>query len=283
MKQQTLVAARELEELKRSGDLLIVDCRFSLADPDLGAREYAQGHIPAAVYADLNRDLSDLSKTGLGRHPLPDGSVFSELLGRWGWKPGMQVVAYDAANGALAAARLWWMLGLVGECNVAVLDGGLKAWTDAGFSLARKPAQRPPTQVTVQFDSSRIVNSANLQRMLKDPQTLLIDARAVERYRGEIEPIDPIAGHVPGACNRPFSENLEVDGRFKPVTQLRAEFDALLDAHTATESVHMCGSGVTACHNLLAMEHAGLSGSRIFAPSWSGWIVDPARPVATEG
>ncbi|MGA9333218.1 MAG: sulfurtransferase [Rudaea sp.] len=280
MNVQTLIDVRGLEELSRSGDVLIVDCRFSLADPEGGALDYAQGHIPGAVHADLNRDLSDLSKTGLGRHPLPEASAFSALLGSWGWQPGMQVVAYDAANGALAAARLWWLLRLVGERNVAVLDGGLQAWTDAGFALTRDPAHRSATQVTVQFDSAATLDSTALEQAMRNPQTLLIDARAAQRYRGEVEPIDAIAGHVPGARNRPFSENIGVDGRFKAAQKLRAEFEAVLGPHGAADVVHMCGSGVTACHNLLAMEHAGLHGSRIFAPSWSGWIADSKRPVS---
>ncbi|HET8941081.1 MAG TPA: sulfurtransferase [Rudaea sp.] len=280
MNRQTLIDARALNDLARTDDILIVDCRFSLADPDGGARDYAQGHIPGAVYADLNRDLSDLSRLGAGRHPLPDAWAFSALLGRLGWKPGMQVVAYDAANGAIAAARLWWMLRLVGERNVAVLDGGLKAWTDAGFGLSAESVHRRATLVSVQFDAGQIVDSAQLEHLLKNPAVLLIDARAAERFRGDVEPLDPVAGHVPRARNRPFSENLDADGRFKPARQLRDEFQAVLGDHAADDTVHMCGSGVTACHNLLAMEHAGLVGSRIFAPSWSGWIADASRPVA---
>ncbi|MEO8803940.1 MAG: sulfurtransferase [Rudaea sp.] len=280
MNPQTVIDAQDMDKLVRASDVLIVDCRFSLADTNGGARDFAQGHIPGAVYADLNRDLSDLSRPGLGRHPLPDAAAFSALLGRWGWKPGMQVVAYDVANGAIAAARLWWMLRLVGVRDVAVLDGGLKAWTDVGFALTAESTHRQATLVKVQFDPNRIVDSAALERLLQKPQTVLIDARAVERYRGQVEPIDPIAGHVPGARNRPFSENLRADGHFKPAQQLRAEFDALLGKHDADDTVHMCGSGVTACHNLLAMEHAGLHGARIYAPSWSGWIADSRRPVA---
>jgi thiosulfate/3-mercaptopyruvate sulfurtransferase len=277
---QTLVSAHDLATLQRAPDVLIVDCRFDLADPARGARDYAQGHIPGAMYADLNRDLSDLSKPNLGRHPLPDASAFSAVLGHWGWVPGMNVVAYDDASGAYAA-RLWWMLRLIGERNVAVLDGGIAAWIAAGLPQSIEIPVRAPTAVAAQFDPSRIVYTAQLSQRLQNPQFVLLDARAAPRFRGEVEPIDPVAGHVPSARNRPFSENLAANGCFKAASTLRAEFAALLGTHAADDVVNMCGSGVTACHNLLAMEHAGLHGARVYAPSWSGWIADPARPVAT--
>jgi len=276
---KTLISANDLARRVAEQDVLIVDCRHDLADLERGAREFAQGHIPGAVYADLQRDLSDLTKQGLGRHPLPDASAFSALLARWGWRPGLPVVAYDASNGALAAARLWWMLRLIGEHDVAVLDGGLAAWTAAGFSLATDTARRQARDVTVHFDPAQVVYTDQLRTLQQNPQNLLIDARAAPRYRGEVEPIDPVAGHVPGARSRPFSDNLGGDGRFKAPAALRAEFLQLLGAHNASDVVHMCGSGVTACHNLLAMEHAGLGGSRIYAPSWSGWISNRANPV----
>ncbi len=283
MNLRTLVDAEALAELAQNGSVLIVDCRFDLSDPGRGEREYALAHIPGAVYADLNRDLSDLSRPGLGRHPLPDAATFSAVLGRWSWSPGMPVVAYDAANGALAAARLWWMLRLIGQSEVAVLDGGLQAWSAAELPLDAEIPQRAMTTVAVAFDPTQIVYTDALAQMLQNPQMLLIDARAAPRYRGEIEPLDRIAGHVPGARNRSFSENLAADGRFKTPTELRTEFARLLGLHAADDVVNMCGSGVTACHNLLAMEHAGLTGSRIYAPSWSGWSADPARPVEKGG
>ena len=200
------------------------------------------------------------------------------MLGRWGWTPDVPVIAYDAANGALAAARLWWMLRLSGAREAAVLDGGWAAWQRAGLPLATDVAARKPTSVQIAFDPAQIVFTDALQEMQQN--ILLLDARAAPRYRGETETIDPVAGHIPGARNRPFSENLANDGRFKPAPKLRAEFSALLGAYAARDVVHMCGSGVTACHNLLAMEHAGLTGSRVYAPSWSGWISSPQRPVA---
>ncbi|HEX4480958.1 MAG TPA: sulfurtransferase [Rudaea sp.] len=275
---KTLISAAELHALDRN-DVLIADCRSNLADVDGGARDYAKAHIPNAVYADLNRDLSDLSKLGVGRHPLPNADAFSRVLSRWGWAPQTFVVAYDDAGGALAASRLWWMLRLVGG-NGAVLDGGIKAWTSAGFELTDAVTARTPSNVDVAFDASQIVMTDELQRLRNDSRTLLLDARAAPRYRGETEPIDRVAGHVPRARNRPFSENLGEGGTIKSAADLRSAFTAAIGGHASRDVVHMCGSGVTACHNLLAMEHAGLAGSRIYAPSWSGWIADDGRDIA---
>ena len=275
---KTLISANELHALDRD-DVLIVDCRSNLADVDGGARDYAKAHIAGAVYADLNRDLSDLSKQGVGRHPLPEADAFSRVLSRFGWTPQSFVVAYDDAGGALAASRLWWMLRLIGG-NSAVLDGGIKAWTSAGFQLTDAVTTRAPSNVVIAFDTTQIVMTDELQRLRNSDHTLLLDARAAPRYRGETEPIDRVAGHVPCAKNRPFSENLGESGTFKSATDLRHAFAAAVGKHASRDVVHMCGSGVTACHNLLAMEHAGLIGSRIYAPSWSGWIADDARDVA---
>jgi thiosulfate/3-mercaptopyruvate sulfurtransferase len=201
------------------------------------------------------------------------------VLGRWGWRPGLQVVAYDAGSGALAAARLWWLLRLVGERAVAVLDGGYAAWQAAGLPAETAVPARTPTQATIRFDPAQVVldHAAVTHR----PDQLLLDARAAPRYRGDTEPLDRVGGHVPGARNRPFADNLAADGRFKPADELKREFLAVLGDRAPSQVVHSCGSGVTACHNLLAMEHAGLAGSRLYAPSWSGWVSDPARPVAT--
>ena len=263
-------------------ELLIVDCRFALADPEQGWRDYLAGHIPGAVHASLDRDLSDLSRQaeGLGRHPLPHEPAFNALLASWGWQEGMQVVCYDAAGGALAAARLWWMLRLVGVSQVAVLDGGYAAWLAAGLPVETGAAvPSPPSTPSVHYDPSQLLFDP---AVLEDMNGPLIDARAAPRYRGDVEPLDRVAGHVPGALNRPFADNLGEDGRFKPAAQLREEFADLLGTNPPAAVIHMCGSGVTACHNLLAMEHAGLHGSRLYAPSWSGWVSNPARPVATD-
>ncbi|AND68676.1 hypothetical protein ATSB10_12220 [Dyella thiooxydans] len=264
-----------------AGEVMIFDCRVDLADPTQGRRDFLAGHIPGAVYADLDHDLSDLSRQseGLGRHPLPSAAAFSATLGRWGWRPDLPVVCYDAGNGALAAARLWWMLRAVGAQAVAVLDGGLAAWLTAGQPLeAGEPAARAPTHVEISFEPSMVVDHAGAADAASKGN--LVDARAEPRYRGEVEPLDRVAGHVPGALNRPFASNLEPDGRFKPVAALREEWLALLGGRDPAAAVHMCGSGVTAIHNMLAMERAGLGGSRLYPPSWSGWISDPARPVA---
>lgn len=276
----TLISVVELAALP-STDVLIVDCRYDQFDTGKGERDYQTEHIPGAVFASLDRDLSDLSRTqlGLGRHPLPSEEAFSAALGRWGWRPGLQVVCYDAGNGALAAARLWWLLRLCGVKDVAVLDGGYAAWRAADQLVSHDTSAREPTQVALHYDASQLLlDHAAAGNLRLD---LLLDARATPRYLGEVEPLDRAAGHVPGAANRPFSENLEADGRFKPVDVLRQEFLAVIGKHAPSQVVHMCGSGVTACHNLLAMEHAGLAGSRLYAPSWSGWVSDPSRPVAT--
>ena len=277
----TLIDAQALAALP-AGEVLIVDCRFDLADPGKGRCEFLDGHIPGAVYASLDDDLSDLGRQaeGLGRHPLPRESAFSALLSRWGWRSGLQVVSYDAGSGALAAARLWWLLRLADVREAAVLDGGYAAWRAAALPIeSGEAAVRPPGVVSLRYDASQLLLDHVAVADGKAGQ--LLDARAAPRYRGEVEPLDRIGGHVPGALNRPFADNLGADGRFKPAAKLRDEFTALLGATVPSQVVHMCGSGVTACHNLLAMEHAGLPGSRLYAPSWSGWVSDPARPVAT--
>jgi thiosulfate/3-mercaptopyruvate sulfurtransferase len=261
--------------------VLTVDCRFALADPAKGGRDFLKAHIPGAVYASLDHDLSDLSKQGVGRHPLPDAAAFARTLSRWGWRAGQRVVAYDDAGGALAASRLWWMLRIAG-IDACVLDGGWQAWLASSLPVAHGAATpREMTMVDLRFDPAAVVYFDELKALRGKPSTLLLDARAAPRFRGDSEPIDRAAGHVPGARNHPFSRNLAADGRFKSAETLREEFGALLDGHAPRDVVHMCGSGVTACHNLLAMEVAGLHGSRLFAPSWSGWVGDPSRPVAT--
>ena len=261
--------------------LRVVDARFSLADPQSGAQLYAQGHLPGALYADLNRDLSDLRRTGHGRHPLPDSDAFAARLGKWGIGPDTAVVVYDAGDGSMAAARLWWLLRLIGHAQVRVLDGGFAAWQAAGLPVtAALPQVTPLPPYPGQFDRRQIASVEEVQARLKHAPGWLIDARAGERFRGEVEPLDPVAGHVPGAVNRPFALNVH-DGRLRPAEDLRAALQPLLGTHAPDEVVLMCGSGVTACHLLLAMDAAGLDGARIYADSWSGWVSDPSRPVAT--
>lgn len=277
---EVLISALDLAALP-APEVLILDCRFELSDPGKGEREFVAAHVPGAVYASLDRDLSDLSKKHLGRHPLPDAQAFSRTLSRWGWMPRQRVVTYDDNGGALAAARLWWMLRVCG-IGASVLDGGWRAWRQAGLPVEQGEARaREATQANVQFDPAQVVYYKELERLREQDSTLLLDARGAARYRGEVEPIDPVAGHVPGALNRPFGDNLDANGHFKSVAQLRQEFATVMDNRNPQEVIHMCGSGVTAAHNLLAMEAAGLHGSRLFAPSWSGWVSDSSRPVAT--
>lgn len=261
--------------------LRVVDARYSLADKQAGVVGYTSGHIPGALHADLEQDLSDMRKQGHGRHPLPDSDVFAARLGGWGIAPDTQVVVYDAADGSMAAARLWWLLRLIGHRKVAVLDGGLAAWQAAGHALAAVPVAVPALPAYPgQFDMSQVVSADEVLSRLSQTPAWLLDARAGERYRGEVEPLDRVAGHVPGALNRPFGMNLR-DGRFRPAQELRAELAPLLSGQAPEQMAVMCGSGVTACHLALAFAHAGMPGLRVFSDSWSGWSSDPDRPVAT--
>jgi thiosulfate/3-mercaptopyruvate sulfurtransferase len=281
MKWTTLVEPQDLAADLGNSDLRIIDARFSLADPAQRRQGYEQSHIPRAIYADLNQDLSDMEKTGQGRHPLPDDDDFTRKLGQWGIAPDHQVVVYDAGDGSMAAARFWWLLKLLGHERVAVLNGGLNAW---------RAEQLPETSETenvdeispypARFQRAAIAEAEEVLSRLHEPAGWLFDVRAVERFRGEVEPLDPVAGHVPGALNQPFSQSLR-DGRFKSSAELRDQLAPRLSGHRPEEVVVMCGSGVTACHLLLAMEHAGLHGARVYAGSWSGWISDPSRPIAT--
>ena len=279
MEWTTLVQADALGATLDSPALRIVDARFALMDPAAGRMAYAESHLPGAVHADLNEDLSDLSRSGLGRHPLPDDDAFARRLGEWGIGPEHQVVVYDAGDGSMAAARFWWMLKLLGHRRVAVLDGGLAAWRGQGLPETADLSTPPPLAAyPARFDTRRIADAEEVQQRLDEDSGWLFDARAPERFRGEVEPIDPVAGHVPGALNRPFGANLR-DGKFKPAAELHAELAPMLAGRRPDDLVLMCGSGVTACHLLLAFEHAGLPGARVYAGSWSGWITDPARPV----
>jgi thiosulfate/3-mercaptopyruvate sulfurtransferase len=278
----TLVEAADLAGALGDPALRVVDARFVMlnAAPDAGRMAYAESHIPGAVYADLNRDLSDLSKVGEGRHPLPDSEAFTRRLGEWGIGPSHQVVVYDAGDGSMAAARAWWLLKLLGHARVAVLDGGLAAWRAiGGEETSARSVPSPVAAYPARFEARHFVSADEIAERLDEDTGWLFDARAAERFRGEVEPIDPVAGHVPGAVNLPFVQTLR-DGRFKPAAELHALLSDRLGDRHPSDSVLMCGSGVTACHLLLAFEHAGLHGARIYPGSWSGWISDPARPVA---
>jgi thiosulfate/3-mercaptopyruvate sulfurtransferase len=274
----TLVDAETLATRLHDADLRIFDCRFALNDTAAGERLWREAHIPGARHAHLDRDLSGAHAPGAGRHPWPSAADFGDWLGRNGVTPTTQVVAYDAGDGAFAA-RLWWLLHVAGHARVAVLDGGYARWTALGLRVDDGIAPVEPATCPVVFDTSRLLDADAVAARVS-AGGLLLDARGAERFRGEVEPIDRVAGHVPGALNRPYPSNLE-DGRFKPAVRLSEEFDALLAGRPASDMIAMCGSGVTACHHLLAMAHAGRPGASLFTGSWSGWIEDPARAIAT--
>jgi thiosulfate/3-mercaptopyruvate sulfurtransferase len=274
----TLVSVTELAAHLDNPDWLVLDCRHDLGDTEMGRRAYAQSHIPGARFLHLDEDLSG-PKTGRnGRHPLPAPEQFCARLAALAMTHDKQVVAYDASGG-FYAARLWWMLRWVGHHSAAVLDGGWDAWLKAGLPMtARTPAIKPGAFDGTPHDCA--VDARFVLNQLEQPHIRVVDARSAERFRGENETLDPIGGHIPGALNRFFKHNLTADGCFKPAAALRQEFSALLGAVPSAQVVHQCGSGVTACHNLLAMEIAGLSGSKLYPGSWSEWCSDPQRPVA---
>ncbi|WP_295957801.1 sulfurtransferase [Rhodoferax sp.] len=279
----TIISVEQLQNLQQP--FMVFDCTFDLTQPDAGEQAYRAAHIPGAVYAHLDTALS--AKTGPamsgGRHPLPTQEAFAAWLGSVGFANGMQAVVYDR-NGVNYAGRLWWMLKWVGHDAVAVLDGGLQAWQAAGGAVSAgvEPSKFSSNFVPAQALSTLVATETVVNQLGRASQTI-VDARATPRFKGEVEPLDPVAGHIPGALNRFFKHNLDVDGHFKPAAQLRDDFTSLLGPRAPEELVHQCGSGVTACHNLLAMEHAGLTGSVLYPGSWSEWSADPARPVAQGG
>jgi thiosulfate/3-mercaptopyruvate sulfurtransferase len=280
----TLVEPAELAAHLKDPDWAILDCRFELARPEFGPRAFAAGHLPGAQYADLDRDLSGVRSAMSGRHPLPAPAALAATLGGWGIDARVQVVAYDQASVAYAA-RLWWLLRWLGHEQVAVLDGGLPAWQRAGLPLATAGGARAPRLFVAAPGAEALVSSAALARSvaagaLTRGELLLVDARSAERFAGQNETLDPVAGHIPGARNEPFSANHQADGRFRPAAELQRHWAEALRGRPAAALIAMCGSGVTACDNLLALEVAGLSGARLYAGSWSEWIRDPARPVA---
>lgn len=273
----TLVSPDALQPLLGSEGVVVVDCRFSLADPAAGEAAWRASHLPHARYAHLDRDLSGAHVPGAGRHPWPDAAHFTATLGAWGVRPETRVVAYDEGDGAFAA-RLWYLLRALGHREAAVLDGGWRRWCAQARPVEITAATVSPTRYEAGFDAAGLVDAGGVRAHLA-AGGLLLDARAPERFRGEVEPLDARAGHVPGAVNRPFAANLS-DGRFKDAQALRDEFETLLAGRPASDVVAMCGSGVTACHHLLAMAHAGLPGARLYTGSWSGWIEDPSNQIA---
>jgi thiosulfate/3-mercaptopyruvate sulfurtransferase len=297
MQFNTLIDVASLEELLDNPRLAVIDCRFDLLNPDAGRQAYLKAHIPGARYADLNRDLSAPVGPQTGRHPLPAPQIFAARMAELGIDRHSQVVAYDDANGSIAA-RLWWMLRWLGHAAAAVLDGGFKAWTEADGELqsgespnptAAQGQSAPPGQpaaharpfpLPLHPNSRSVVTTADLEQAPRDAQAVLIDARAKERFAGQTEPIDSVAGHIPGALNHPFTANLDADSRFLPAAELRRRWGELLAGRHPEQLIAMCGSGVTACHNLLSLEIAGLTGGKLYAGSWSEWIRDPQRPIA---
>lgn len=275
----TLISVDDLAGHLGDSDWCVVDCRHDLANPGFGRAAYLDGHLPGALFLHLDDDLSGPRTGSNGRHPLPDPLVLAKRLSDCGIGNDTQVVAYDDAGG-MYAARLWELLRWLGHGRVAVLDGGYRAWCDAARPVTTEVRPAIPREFGVRVQPL-MVGVTDVMNHLGEPSMLIVDARSPDRFRGENETLDPVGGHIPGAVNRFFRDNLAADGRFKPAAELRSAFLSLLAGRQPETLVHQCGSGVTACHNLLAMEHAGLPGSRLYAGSWSEWCADPARPVAT--
>lgn len=276
----TLISAADLAtRLERPG-CVIIDCRADLTDASAGEAAYLQAHVPGAVFAQLDRDLAGPISATSGRHPLPAVEQFVHKLRSWGVDTGSQVIAYDAGNGAFAA-RAWWMLRWLGHDAVAVLDGGFQAWLAAGCPVSREIPRPTRGNFTARERAGCRLETGEVARLIGSSDWRIVDARATERFEGVVEPIDAVAGHVPGAVNHPFARNLAGDGRFLPAEELRRALQATLAGVAPDRTVVMCGSGVTACHDILAFEIAGLGGAKLYPGSWSEWIRDPDRPVAT--
>ncbi|MDD2059879.1 sulfurtransferase [Pseudomonas sp. GD03860] len=277
-----LITAQQLAERLEAPALVILDCRFALEDSDYGQRSYAEGHIAGAHFADLERDLSGPIVKGVtGRHPLPDPHRLVERLRSWGIDNDSEIVLYDDGPGAFAA-RAWWLLAWLGKrSGVAILDGGLKAWHAAGLPLSLDPPNRREGSFSGEPDMNLVIDAEQLAERLGQPDLTLIDARGLPRFRGEVEPIDPVAGHIPGAQCAAFTDNLGAEGRFLPADQLKQRFAEKIGKRAPEQLVAYCGSGVTACHNLFALALAGYPLGKLYAGSWSEWITQPQRQVAT--
>jgi len=281
MRRKILFSPQELHAAIKSNVFIVVDCRFDLSNPRSGYLDYLEGHIPGAVYAHLDDDLSSPVTANSGRHPLPDADEFAAFLARSGWQPGTGLVAYDNMGGAIAA-RLWWLMKYFGHDCAALLDGGIASWQSAGFELeSGRVTTKGMTPASLNARTEMAVETTEIVDSMGIRGRALVDVRASERYSGAIEPLDSVAGHVPGAVNYPLQLNLMQNGRFKPVEQIREGLSGLSKGLEAMDVVYTCASGVTACHALFAAELAGLNGSRLYAGSWSEWIRDQSRPVAT--
>jgi len=279
MNYQTLIDAQSLAGLIHEPTLRVIDCRFELGNPAYGRECFAKGHLPHSVYAHLEDDLSGPRLPWSGRHPLPDPIALAATVGALGIDADTQVIAYDDGNG-MYAARLWWLLRWLGHTRVAVLDGGLAAWRAADGILVTEQSQPTPTRFIGRPTPDRHVTADDVAMGLEDERVLVLDARSAERFAGIIEPLDPRPGHVPGATHHFYGDNLDASGRFRPADVLRARFTQIFGSFQPDEVISMCGSGVTACHTLLALEIAGLSGARLYPGSYSEWCRDSARPVA---
>lgn len=275
----TVVSTEQLAQHANAPAWVVIDCRFTLTNIEAGRAAYARGHLPGARYAHLDQDLAGPKNGSNGRHPLPDAQAFAQKLGAWGIDADTQVVVYDDSFGAIAV-RLWWMLRWMGHDAVALLDGGLPKWQREQRPLTADLPQVTPKVFTAQVRHDMVVDTDAVLTATSTHAALIVDARAEMRFIGEIEPLDPVAGHVPGAKNLPFDDNLAMDGTLLPAAELRERYTELLDGKSPEQVIHMCGSGVTTCHNLLAMEIAGLKGGKLYAGSWSEWVADPSRPVA---
>jgi len=274
-----LVSPQTLAQHLNDPSWVIFDCRHDLADFAKGARLYREGHLPSAHFAPVETALSGAKTGANGRHPLPAPQTFADFLGRHGVSETSTVVAYDDVGG-MYAARLWWMAKWIGLKQLAVVDGGWPKWVADGRPVSTEVPAPKPVALRARVVPEMFWTVEEVQRRLKDPNAALVDARAAERYRGEVEPIDRVAGRIPGALNRFYKQNLNPDLTLRPAAELRREFESLLGSRRPENVGHQCGSGITACANLLAMEHAGLAGSKLYPGSWSEWIADPARPVA---
>ena len=280
MNDSPLISVNELSAQGDGSILRVCDCRFLLTQPDAGRAQYLASHIPGATYVDLEADLSGPVDSRTGRHPLPEESVFRKTLGHLGLTPDIPVVVYDD-GGCAMAARFWWMLRWMGHPNVKVLDGGIAAWQAAGFAMASGNETYQSAIYEGPADDDLWVSVETVESIGGQASGLIIDAREASRFKGWQEPLDVVAGHIPSALNRPFIQNMR-EGKFKSTEELRQAFEALIKVQLPRDVIHSCGSGVTACHNLLAMEHAGLPGSRLFVGSWSEWITDQRREVVIE-
>lgn len=278
---KTLISTEQLQSRLHHDNIVIVDCRFELGDPNAGFKAYQKGHIPSAVYAHLDNDLSSTPTETTGRHPLPNLDEFKAKLGIWGIDADKQVVVYDQFHGAFAS-RLWWMLRYLGHEAVAVLNGGFPKWEQENRPTDNGIHQNQSKTFEGNPQAGWTVSASDVEQNIDDQQFKLIDSRSSDRFRGENETIDPAGGHIPGAINHFFGNNVDENGVMKSPETLRQQFEALIDQQAPSEAIFYCGSGVSACQNLLAMSHAGLEGAKLYVGSWSEWLKDPDRPISTD-